>query len=269
MDKETLYSIGEFSMITKLSVKTLRFYHEKGLLNPDYIDPQNGYRYYGKLSVDRAVVIAQLRQFDLPLSELQLLLENSQQIGSVSEILRQHQNDLTLRMKQYKKIIKQIEEVLSDMNSEKNCEFEIEEKVIPDMLFSGYKMKGKYEEIGTAFKVVAKAAGRFIRGKAMALYYDCDYKENDASFEGGFPVSKKIDKPNISCRTLKGGKAVTLVHKGPYQSLSRSYEKVLGYMKEKGYQAQLPSREIYMKGPGIIFMGNPNNYLTEIVFLIQ
>lgn len=67
---------------------------------------------------------------------------------------------------------------------------------------------------------------------------------------------------------LPGGKAVSLIHKGPYETISRSYEKVMAYIKEKGYTPKLPIREIYLKGPGMIFKGNPQNYLTEIQFLI-
>src|SRR3954469_14130597 len=39
-------TIGEFSGITHLSIKTLRRYHEAGLLEPAHVDPRTGYRYY-------------------------------------------------------------------------------------------------------------------------------------------------------------------------------------------------------------------------------
>jgi DNA-binding transcriptional MerR regulator len=39
-------TIGDFSQITHLSVKTLRRYHEAGLLEPDEVDPYTGYRYH-------------------------------------------------------------------------------------------------------------------------------------------------------------------------------------------------------------------------------
>ncbi|HEX2954886.1 MAG TPA: MerR family DNA-binding transcriptional regulator, partial [Bacillota bacterium] len=48
------YQIGDFSKITRLSVKTLRFYHEEGLLCPDFIDPDSGYRYYDESLLERA-----------------------------------------------------------------------------------------------------------------------------------------------------------------------------------------------------------------------
>ncbi len=41
-----MLSIGEFSKISHLTMKTLRYYDEIGLLKPAFIDPKNGYRYY-------------------------------------------------------------------------------------------------------------------------------------------------------------------------------------------------------------------------------
>ena len=53
---KTSYSIGEFSQITGLSVKTLRFYHEKGILIPTSVDEATGYRFYDAAKVEKARV---------------------------------------------------------------------------------------------------------------------------------------------------------------------------------------------------------------------
>jgi effector-binding domain-containing protein len=44
---------------------------------------------------------------------------------------------------------------------------------------------------------------------------------------------------------------------------------VLKYAKERAYKLQLPTREVYLKGPGMIFRGNPNKYLTEIQLMVE
>lgn len=41
------------------------------------------------------------------------------------------------------------------------------------------------------------------------------------------------------------------------------------YVKEKGYRVALPTREVYLKGPGMILKGNPKKYLTEIQMLLE
>ena len=53
-----LFTIGEFSQISGLSVKALRFYDEKGLLKPAHVDAASDYRYYDAACVERARVIA-------------------------------------------------------------------------------------------------------------------------------------------------------------------------------------------------------------------
>jgi effector-binding domain-containing protein len=68
----------------------------------------------------------------------------------------------------------------------------------------------------------------------------------------------------VSVRELPGGRCVSLLHRGPYDDLGRSYQKVFEYMERKGLKPALPSREVYLKGPGMIFRGNPRKYLTEI-----
>jgi DNA-binding transcriptional MerR regulator len=57
-----MFSIGEFSKITGLSIKALRLYHEQGILVPTAINQDSNYRYYDQVNVDRARAIALLRQ---------------------------------------------------------------------------------------------------------------------------------------------------------------------------------------------------------------
>jgi effector-binding domain-containing protein len=68
---------------------------------------------------------------------------------------------------------------------------------------------------------------------------------------------------------LKGGNAVTLIHVGPYDELSRSYARLFEYCRENGLKTLLPGREHYLKGPGMIFRGNPAKYITRIVMLYE
>ena len=51
---------------------------------------------------------------------------------------------------------------------------------------------------------------------------------------------------------------------GRISQLGRSYAKILQQANERKLALALPTREVYVKGPGMIFKGNPKNYLTEI-----
>ena len=70
-------AIGEFSRLTHLSVRTLRRYHEAGLLEPATVDDATGYRYYGVEQIPTAQVIHRLRDLEVPLSDVQRILRSA------------------------------------------------------------------------------------------------------------------------------------------------------------------------------------------------
>jgi DNA-binding transcriptional MerR regulator len=67
-------TIGDFSRASHLSVKTLRHYHDVGLLEPSEIDPGNGYRYYSEDQIAAAQVIRRLRGLQMPVAEVKSVL---------------------------------------------------------------------------------------------------------------------------------------------------------------------------------------------------
>jgi DNA-binding transcriptional MerR regulator len=70
-------TIGDFSRASHLSVKTLRHYHDVGLLEPSEVDPDNGYRYYSEQQIVLAQVIRRLRSLQMPVAEVKSVLSTS------------------------------------------------------------------------------------------------------------------------------------------------------------------------------------------------
>ena len=75
--------------------------------------------------------------------------------------------------------------------------------------------------------------GRHLAGKPFNLYYEGEYREDDADMEPCFPIRKAVEVEGVSVRELPGGRCVSLLHKGPYDELGRSYEKILAYIREE------------------------------------
>ena len=63
-------TIGDFSRVTFLSVKTLRHYHQVGLLEPADVDPVTGYRRYTSVQIPVAQVIRRFRDLGMPLHDI-------------------------------------------------------------------------------------------------------------------------------------------------------------------------------------------------------
>jgi DNA-binding transcriptional MerR regulator len=67
-------TVGDFSRATHLSVKTLRHYHQVGLLEPTAVNPDTGYRYYSAEQIPAAQVIRRLRDLEMPVAEVKAVL---------------------------------------------------------------------------------------------------------------------------------------------------------------------------------------------------
>jgi DNA-binding transcriptional MerR regulator/effector-binding domain-containing protein len=265
-----MFTIGEFSKITGLTVKALRFYHEKGLLVPAAIDPSSGYRYYDQRNVDAARIIVALRELEFALEDIAAILADCSADEDLLVFLERQKQTLAERVARYSDALGQIDRLIGQERQAREEEkmlaksFEVEEKNLEPVLVAGVRMKGRYSDCGQGFALLGKRLGRQIAGKPLCLYYDGEYREEDADFEPCMPVRREVQVDGVSVRRLPGGRCVSLVHRGPYEELGRTYQRALRYVKEHGYKISLPTREVYLKGPGMIFRGNPQKYLTEI-----
>lgn len=268
-----MFTIGEFSRITQLSIKTLRFYHEEGILIPSRVDPSTGYRYYDKRKVEEALSIIRLRNLGMSLDDIRGILESFDDESDILLFLERQKEVLFGKIQESKSIIKTLNQVIAKekeaQQAMQNSTFEVEEKTLPPMLIAGVRMRGKYSDCGKGFSSIGKHFGRFLCGKPFNLYYDEEYRPDNADFEACFPISQGKEVEGISVRELAGTRCVTLMHQGPYEELGRSYARILEYTQQHQYKIVPPTREIYIKGPGMILRGNPRKYLTEIQIPIE
>ena len=268
-----MFTIGEFSKITGLTVKALRFYHEQGLLIPTSVDDETGYRYFDRSKIETARSITHLRTLDLSLDEIGTILRSAGDDADLRDVMERQKSFLETKIQRYREIVRSLNRFLAEEEEARTLmtrsPFPIEEKLTDPILVAGIRMKGRYADCGPAFARIGRILGRYINGKPLMLHYDSEFKEDDADFEPCMPVKNCKPVDGISIRQLPGGRCVCLLHKGAYDQLGQSYAQVLEYVRGKGYHVQVPTREIYHKGPGMIFRGNPKNYLTEIQLLID
>jgi DNA-binding transcriptional MerR regulator len=264
-----LFSIGEFSQITGLSVKTLRFYDEKDLLKPAQVDETTSYRYYNAASVDRARMIALLREMQFSLRDIGAILNDCEDQSDLLAYLERQRRTIEQRIRADRATSKKLERMIAEEREAdriaRRGEFAIEEKKLEPILVAGIRMNGRYADCGAGFSRIAREMGKYLGGKPLCLYYDGEYREEDADFEPCIPLRREASiTDGLSVRTLPAIHCLTLVHQGPYRQLGRSYRRILTEAKRRGISLSVPTREVYIKGPGMIFKGNPDRYLTEI-----
>ncbi len=269
-----MYQIGDFSRISRLSIKTLRYYHECGLLEPGRIDPDTGYRYYDAKSLDRARAIQELKHLDFSIKEIKEILDNCQDDSELLDYMADKQKEIARKMADYESMEKKLAAFIKQTRQaeevyEMNKSAVIVIKDIPDTLIASIRFRGRYQDAGVYFPRLYKLCGRHAGGSPFFLYYDTDYKEEDADIEACVPVKISVEGDGIKSRLLKGGQAVSIIHKGPYETLGDSYKKLIDYVNQTGLKILSPSREVYLKGPGMILPRSPKKFITEIQLVID
>ena len=68
--------INEFAKLVSVSVRTLHYYDEIGLLKPAFVDEQNGYRFYDEISLERMQEILFYRELDFELKSIAEILSS-------------------------------------------------------------------------------------------------------------------------------------------------------------------------------------------------
>jgi uncharacterized protein len=108
-----LESIGRFSRRAGIPVSHLRHYHETGLLEPAYVDPESGYRYYAAAQREVAEVIAMLRSIDMPVRDIQRVLADPSE-ATVGEVLTTHRAWLEKRLTQVAGRLEAIDRIVKE-----------------------------------------------------------------------------------------------------------------------------------------------------------
>ena len=126
-----MYKIGEFSKIVDIPVRTLRYYDECGILQPNEIDNFTGYRYYTDNNVIECEIIKLLKSVNFTLEEIALyrnnlnpeIIEQKQhEIIEQIEFLRKKYNRLAIMKEELQKSqtkIKMYEKIESENEEEK------------------------------------------------------------------------------------------------------------------------------------------------------
>jgi DNA-binding transcriptional MerR regulator len=150
-----VFTIGDFSKITGLTVKTIRFYHEEGILLPSHVDPATGYRYYDRSKIETARVITHLRSLDLSLQEIGAILRNAGDDADLREVMQRQKAALETKIRRYREVVRSLDQFLSQEEQRGQVmgqsPMQIEEKILGPVRIAGIRIKGRYADCGEAF----------------------------------------------------------------------------------------------------------------------
>lgn len=258
-----MYTIGEFSRITGLTVKALRYYDEKNILNPSQRG-ENAYRLYSEEDFQRAQLVAFLRGVDFGIAEICEVLAHGDSEEDLQFYLNEKREQIASNVARERELMERIGQYLKPIDKkEREMCYQVKKKSIPAATVCLLRFEGTFEDIGKHTGTLFKEVKGNAAGPPFCLYHDAEITEV-ATIDLGVPVKSPINSAGVRTDILPPIEALCTTHIGPYEELRLAYKAVLDYARENGLKLLLPWRETYLKGPGMMFKGNPNKYVTEI-----
>lgn len=250
----TLIPIGRFSKMTRLSVKALRLYDENGMLRPALVDASTGYRYYQLDQAARAELIRTLRLVEMPLAEIQIILETDDN-GKITEQLLAHKDRLAKRLDMQQRMLSYLETIIRQKEQPVTHEVELAQE--EPLLVAAVKIHTSQEKIASdisaGFERLMRGLNRSdvsASGVPMILYHHVIDEESDGDIEICAPVASAfLGNEDVGGRELEGGPVATTVHQGPYEGLTAAYHSLTDWISKNGYEIAGPPREIYLSDP--------------------
>ena len=265
-----MLKIGEFSKLAKTTIKALRYYDEVGLLKPKFVD-NNGYRYYTISQLNDLLKIVELRSLDMSIQDIKDALHSS----NLQENLVKHQQLLEKELEKKQHQISLLKKYIAKAKKGDFMEnYTAKEIIVPENIV--YYKHGTIDSMADILNFVLSAGEECKKNNPNLICKDyCyitytakEYKEKDVELEYAEAVKDYgIESENIKFRKDPEITAISVMHKGKYENLSKAYAFALNYVKEKGYSIAGAIREVYIHG--CWDEKNEDNYLTEIQIPIK
>jgi DNA-binding transcriptional MerR regulator len=148
-----MFRIGEFSRLSQVSIKALRFYDELGLLKPTFVDRATGYRYYSPDLLPCLNRILALKGLGFSLDEIALLLKERLPVDLVCQALHDKRDDLARRITQEQARLSQVEAWLTQIeqgDGSPNYDV-VSRQVAPQLVASVRDTLSSYDEAAELF----------------------------------------------------------------------------------------------------------------------
>jgi DNA-binding transcriptional MerR regulator len=266
-----IFRIGEFSKLTQVSIRMLRYYDETGLLKPAQIDKFTGYRNYSVEQIHVLQKIIMLRDLGYSVSEIAVAISNWND-DFLSAHLKNKRLEIEDAIKKENEKLSKIDAALSNIGKDEmfnQYNFMLKQvptysvislrRIIPNYFCEGRLWKELFSFIEDKKIVTVANIDNF------AVYHDKDYKEENVDVEVCIAVSclgKSVDEFSFRQTEKVDLMACAMVY-GPFDNISEAYLSFVQWLSEHtGYNMQGANRQICRRGPWN--EESSDKYLTEI-----
>ncbi|HEY3476368.1 MAG TPA: MerR family transcriptional regulator, partial [Anaerolineales bacterium] len=267
-----MFKIGEFSRLSRVSVRMLRHYDQLGLLTPSQTDPFTGYRYYSAEQLPRLNRIIALRDLGFSLEQIAGMLEDDLSTDQLLGMLKLKRAEMEEQVKLEQQRLARLEVRIRQMSERPaHGAYDVIVRDIEAELAATYReVAADDDRIQQMFDMLETYVAQFEGARAdkppFSIYYDEDYRQTDVDAEVAVPLKYAIpENENIRVRHLPQLSSVAcVVHVGEYSGIDRAYNALLAWIEANGYQMTGPIREVYLRyGADGLNFELPPTYLSD------
>lgn len=245
-------SIGDFAVMTSLSRKALRHYHDLGILEPAHIDPHTGYRFYDTSQVDHAHIIRRFRSLGMSIPDIKALL-STEDAGARTEIITTHLEQMEAQLQQTRETVGALRELLSPVHIPAHVELRREPARAVWSIGATIEVDDIDNWFGTTLRKLRDAVAAATNGDTTMTpggIYDRALFLEERGAATLFVAAPPSARPpeGVRAEILPSAEYAVLTHPGGHDGIDRSYAALGTYVNERLISDQGPIREHYIVG---------------------
>lgn len=269
-----MLKIGEFSKLSRVSIRMLRYYDELGLLKPVQTDRFTGYRYYEPEQLLTVGRITSLKDMGFSLSDIVNILVIYEDREALDTYLEKRQAQLLKLSQETAYQMKLLNTARNRLRKEYPMNYNVSVKTIPQRYAATIHMTiPHYEDEGMVWQIMQEETAPLNLVHAdpclvAASFLDNEFKEENVELmawktvKGTYP-----DTAHVKFCTLPAVKVASCTMKGSYDQMNDCYAAVLAWVTENGYEFAGPMFNIYHVSP--YETQNPEEFVTEVCYPIK
>jgi len=263
-----MLKIGDFSVLSKVSIKALRYYEAEKIFMPSYVDQDTNYRYYDYQKLKEISEIVFLRKLGLSIKAIKEIKKT----GNLKKYLLERKTQI---IKEIDLLHFQLSKI-NDYMEEKSMNYDVKIKYVNKcVVFYGEGVIDGFEQINDFIVNVSNLARALNPNMINPNPNYCfisylDGKPTDKKIRVRYNEAvnnKGIENEEIKFEVLDETKVVSLMVQGSYDKLPKAYEYLLNYIDTHCLEMISLPRECYIDGAWN--KENECDYLTEIQIPIK
>jgi DNA-binding transcriptional MerR regulator len=247
-----LLTIGEFSRASYLTIKTLRHYHDVGLLEPAEVDGSSGYRYYRADQIATAQTVRRLRELEMPVEQVKGVL-HAADAGERNALIAAHLERMERQLERTTAAVASLHALLREPEGAIAVEFRAVPPTLALSISAVVRLDALVSWWTAAFdELTATLAASGLRpaGNSGALYAQEVFEQAHGEVVVFVPVAERVTAAGRTRPlTVPAAELAVTIHHGAHDDFDRSYGALGRYLAEHNLKVEEPVREYYLIGP--------------------